>query len=53
MSACVIVRRAGDDLEGCLDSLQSEVDEIVVVDGAFGVRLTDVVSPAERIRNIN
>ncbi len=27
--------------------------EIVVVDGAFGVRLTDVVSPADRIRNIN
>ncbi len=27
--------------------------EIVVVDEQFGVRLTDVVSPAERIRNIN
>lgn len=27
--------------------------EIVVVDEVFGVRLTDVVSPAERIRNIN
>lgn len=27
--------------------------EIVVVDEKFGVRLTDVVSPAERIRNIN
>lgn len=27
--------------------------EIVVVDDRFGVRLTDVVSPAERIRNIN
>ena len=27
--------------------------EIVIVDGAFGVRLTDVVSPVERIRNIN
>ena len=27
--------------------------EIVVVDERFGVRLTDVVSPAERIQNIN
>lgn len=27
--------------------------EIVVVDERFGVRLTDVVSPADRIRNIN
>ncbi len=27
--------------------------EIVVVDDSFGIRLTDVVSPAERIRNIN
>jgi len=27
--------------------------EIVVVDDRFGVRLTDVVSPAERIRTIN
>ncbi len=27
--------------------------EIVVIDDKFGVRLTDVVSPAERIRNIN
>ena len=27
--------------------------EIVVVDDKFGVRLTDVVSPAERIRNFN
>lgn len=27
--------------------------EIVVVDEAYGVRLTDVVSPAERIRKIN
>ncbi len=27
--------------------------EIVVVDDRFGVRLTDVVSPAERIRKIN
>ena len=27
--------------------------EIVVVDDHFGVRLTDVMSPAERIMNIN
>lgn len=27
--------------------------EIVVVDGKFGVRLTDVVSPVERIENLN
>ena len=27
--------------------------EIVVVDGQFGVRLTDVVSPAERIQTLN
>lgn len=27
--------------------------EIVVVDDGFGIRLTDVVSPAQRIRNIN
>ena len=27
--------------------------EIVIVNDNFGVRLTDVVSPAERIRNIN
>ena len=27
--------------------------EIVVVDDSYGVRLTDVVSPAERIMNIN
>ena len=27
--------------------------EIVIVDDKFGVRLTDVVSPVERIENLN
>jgi flagellar motor switch protein FliN/FliY len=52
-SVVALDREATEPLDVLVNGTLIAHGEIVVVDGAFGVRLTDVVSPAERIRNIN
>jgi len=52
-SVVALDREASEPLDVLINGTLIAHGEIVVVDGAFGVRLTDVVSPAERIRNLN
>ncbi len=52
-SVVALDRGATEPLDVLVNGTLIAHGEIVVVDDAFGVRLTDVVSPAERIRNIN
>ena len=52
-SVVALDRDATEPLDVLVNGTLIAHGEIVVVDDAFGVRLTDVVSPAERIRNIN
>ncbi len=52
-SVVALDRESTEPLDVLVNGTLIAHGEIVVVDGAFGVRLTDVVSPAERIRNIN
>ena len=52
-SVVALDRESSEPLDVLVNGTLIAHGEIVVVDGAFGVRLTDVVSPAERIRNIN
>lgn len=52
-SVVALDREATEPLDVLVNGTLIAHGEIVVVDESFGVRLTDVVSPAERIRNIN
>lgn len=52
-SVVALDREAGEPLDVLVNGTLIAHGEIVVVDDAFGVRLTDVVSPAERIKNLN
>ena len=52
-SVVALDRESTEPLDVLVNGTLIAHGEIVVVDGAFGVRLTDVVSPADRIRNIN
>ncbi len=52
-SVVALDRESSEPLDVLVNGTLIAHGEIVVVDGAFGVRLTDVVSPADRIRNIN
>lgn len=52
-SVVALDRESTEPLDVLVNGTLIAHGEIVVVDGAFGVRLTDVVSPVERIRNIN
>ena len=52
-SVIALDQEAGQPMDVLVNGTLIAHGEIVVVDGAFGVRLTDVVSPADRIRNIN
>jgi flagellar motor switch protein FliN/FliY len=45
-------RAAGDPLDVFVNGTMVAHGEVVVVNDRFGVRLTDVVSPAERIRRL-
>ncbi len=45
-------RAAGDPLDVFVNGTIVAHGEVVVVNDKFGVRLTDVVSPAERIRRL-
>lgn len=46
-------RLAGEPLDVLVNSTLVAHGEVVVVNDKFGIRLTDVVSAAERIRNLN
>ncbi len=46
-------RPAGEPMDVLVNGTLVAHGEIVVVNDKFGVRLTDVVSPAERIRKLN
>ena len=52
-SVVALEREATDPMDVMVNGTLIARGEIVVVDDHFGVRLTDVVSPAERILNIN
>lgn len=52
-SVVALDRQAGEAMDVLVNGTLIAHGEIVVVDDRFGVRLTDVVSPAERIRKIS
>ena len=52
-SVVALERNASEPLDVLVNGTLVARGEIVVVDGQFGVRLTDVVSPAERIKTLN
>ena len=45
-------RLAGEPLDVMVNGTLVAHGEVVVVNDKFGIRLTDVVSPAERIKNL-
>lgn len=51
-SVIELERGAGDPLDVYVNGTLIAHGEVVVVNDRFGVRLTDVVSPAERIRRL-
>ncbi|MBI2384232.1 MAG: flagellar motor switch protein FliN [Gammaproteobacteria bacterium] len=52
-SVVELERAAGEPLDVYVNGTLIAHGEVVVVNDKFGVRLTDVVSPAERIRKLN
>lgn len=52
-SVIALDQDAGDAMDVLVNGTLIAHGEIVVVDDRFGVRLTDVVSPTERIENLN
>ncbi len=52
-SVVALDRDSAEPMDVLVNGVLIAHGEIVVVDKKFGVRLTDVVSPAERIRNLN
>lgn len=51
-SVVELERAAGDPLDVFVNGTLIAHGEVVVVNDKFGIRLTDVVSPAERIRKL-
>lgn len=51
-SVLELERSAGDPLDLYVNGTLIAHGEVVVVNDRFGVRLTDVISPAERIRRL-
>ncbi|MDO5611077.1 MAG: flagellar motor switch protein FliN [Pseudomonadota bacterium] len=51
-SVVELERAAGDPLDVYINGTLIAQGEVVVVNDRFGVRLTEVVSPAERIRRL-
>jgi flagellar motor switch protein FliN/FliY len=45
-------RAAGDPLDVFVNGTLVAHGEVVVVNDKFGIRLTDVISPAERVRKL-
>ena len=52
-SVIALDQDAGEPMDVLVNGTLIAHGEIVVVDNRFGVRLTDVVSPTERIENLN
>ena len=52
-SVIALDRESNDPMDVLVNGKLIAHGEIVIVDDQFGVRLTDVVSPAERIEQIN
>ena len=52
-SVIALDREASEPMDVLVNGKLVAQGEIVIVDDQFGVRLTDVVSPAERIETIN
>ena len=52
-SVVALDQLAGEPMDVLVNGTLIAHGEIVVVDDRFGVRLTDVVSPAERIEKLN
>ena len=52
-SVVALDTNAGEPMDVLVNGTLIAHGEIVVVDNNFGVRLTDVVSPTERIENLN
>ena len=44
---------AGEPRDGLVNGCLIAQGEVVVVNDKFGIRLTDIISPAERIRKLN
>ncbi|MEY4084015.1 MAG: hypothetical protein RL483_1384, partial [Pseudomonadota bacterium] len=44
---------AGDPLEVMVNGCLVAQGEVVIVNDRYGIRLTDIVTPAERLRKIN
>lgn len=51
-SVVELERAAGEPLDVFVNGTLVAHGEVVVVDEQFGIRLTDVISPAERIRKL-
>lgn len=51
-SVVELERAAGDPLDVYVNGTLVAHGEVVVVNDKFGIRLTDVISPAERIRKL-
>lgn len=51
-SVVELERSSGEPLDVFVNGTLVAHGEVVVVDDKFGIRLTDVVSPAERIRKL-
>jgi len=51
-SVVELERNAGDPLDVFVNGTLIAHGEVVVVNDKFGIRLTDVISPAERIRKL-
>lgn len=52
-SVVELERMAGEALDVLINGTLVAHGEVVVVNDRFGIRLTDVVSPAERIKRLN
>ena len=51
-SVVELERQAGEPLDVFINGTLIAHGEVVVVNEKFGIRLTDVISPADRIRNL-
>ena len=46
-------RMAGEPLDVLVNGVRIARGEVVVVNDKFGIRLTDIITPSERIRKLN
>ena len=53
LSASLLHCLAGEPLDVLVNGTLIAHGEVVVVDEKFGIRMTDVISPSERIKKLN